>query len=117
VFGRNCGALLAGRLSALPRTVSNTRTLRDGKGDDKWKVNGGDADAGAVVEMGEACDMRCSASPSSIAVMGVGMSLAGSSMSAPEGLPCESDGDGACAGESCGGGVGSCMGTSGAASP
>ena len=55
--------------------------------------------------------MRCSSVPSSVAVMGVGMSLFGVSMSAPEGLVWLSAGVCACSGQSWGGGVGSCVGT------
>jgi hypothetical protein len=51
--------------------------------------------------------------PSSVAVIGVGMSLLGASMSVLEGLLWLSAGDCARVGESCGGGVGCCIGTSG----
>jgi hypothetical protein len=49
-----------------------------------------------------------------VAVIGVGVSLFGASIRALEGLLCESEFEdgGACAGVSCGGGVGSCIGTS-----
>jgi hypothetical protein len=50
--------------------------------------------------------------PSSVTVMGVGVSLLGASMRALEGLVRLSVVGCVCAGESCGGGVGSCMGTS-----
>ena len=58
--------------------------------------------------------MRCSSAPSSVAVMGVGVSLFGASIRALEGLLCESEPEdgGACAEVSCRGGVGSCIGTS-----
>lgn len=70
-----------------------------------------------VAESGEAWEVRCSSAPSSVAVMGVGMSLLGDSMSSGlAGLRCGSVGDGATPGSSCGGGVGCCMGTSGAES-
>jgi hypothetical protein len=71
-----------------------------------------DVGPGAVVESGEAWDMRCSSVPSSVAVMGVGVSLLGASMRALEGLEWASVVGCACAGVSCGGGVGSCIGTS-----
>jgi hypothetical protein len=60
--------------------------------------------------------MRCSSVPSSVAVMGVGVSLLGASMRALEGLErvsvCGCVCGCVCAGASCGGGVGSCIGTS-----
>jgi hypothetical protein len=56
--------------------------------------------------------VRCSSVPSSIAVIGVGVSLLGAFMRALDGLVWVSVVEGACVGESCGGGVGSCIGTS-----
>jgi hypothetical protein len=50
--------------------------------------------------------------PSSVIVIGVEVSRFGASIRALVGLMCVSGGGGVCAGESCGGGVGSCMGTS-----
>lgn len=68
---------------------------------------------GAVVgDSGEVWEARCSSALSSVTVMGVGMSRAGASMRALSGLVWLSGAGGACAGASCGGGVGSCMGTS-----
>jgi hypothetical protein len=56
--------------------------------------------------------VRWSSAPSSVAFIGVGVSLFGASVRALEGLICDAgDGD-ACAGLSCGGGVCSCIGTS-----
>jgi hypothetical protein len=52
--------------------------------------------------------------PSSVAVIGVGISLLGASMPVLEGLLWVSAGVCARVGESCGGGVGCCIGTSGA---
>jgi hypothetical protein len=65
-----------------------------------------------IVEVGEICDIRCSSAPSSVLVIGVGISLAGGFMWAPAGLVCVSNDGCACADGSCGGGVGNCIGTS-----
>lgn len=62
--------------------------------------------AGAFAESGDAWDARWSSAPSSVAVIGVGMSLFGASMLALDGLLCVSDGD--CSRVPCGGGVGCC---------
>jgi hypothetical protein len=70
-----------------------------------------------VAESGDACDMRCSSAPSSVEVIGVGVSRAGASMRALEGLLCGSGGGCAREDGSCGGGVGSCIGTSMTESP
>lgn len=67
-----------------------------------------------MVDCGEACDGRCSSAPSSVAVMGVGMSLAGDSMSAVEGLEWVLGGLWARSEGSWGGGVGCCIGARGA---
>lgn len=64
--------------------------------------------AGAVAESGEACEARWSSTLSSIAVIGVGVSLLSASMLALDGLLCVSVGD--CSRVPCGGGVGSCCG-------
>ena len=65
--------------------------------------------AGVVAESGEACEARWSSAVSSVTVIGVGMSLFGSSMLALDGLLCVSVGD--CSRVPCGGGVGSrCVG-------
>lgn len=89
------------------------RTLYAGNGDDSWWASR-DTGTGAFAESGEAWDVRCSSPPSSVAVMGVGMSLLGASMSVLAGLECASPGDCAWTGDSWGGGVGCCIGTSGA---
>jgi hypothetical protein len=65
-----------------------------------------------IAEVGEVCDVRCSSAPSSVLVIGVGISLEGGSMWVPAGLVCASNDGCACAEGSCGGGVGNCIGTS-----
>lgn len=68
------------------------------------------SETGVMADCGDGCDVRCSSEPSSVAVMGVGMSRAGVSISALEGLLWVSAGIWPCSRESWGGGVGCCMG-------
>lgn len=89
------------------------RTLCAGNGDENC-VDSKDTGAGAVAESGDACDVRCSSAPSSVAVMGVGMSRLGASMSVLAGFECASAGICVWTDASCGGGVGCCMGIWGA---
>jgi hypothetical protein len=69
-----------------------------------------------VAESGEAWEVRCSSATSSVAVMGVGMSRLGLSTSVLEGFVGVSTAalGRDWSGESWGGGVGCCAGTSGA---
>jgi hypothetical protein len=55
--------------------------------------------------------VRCSSVPSSVAVIGVGMSLLGESTSVLDSLVWISSGAWVCSREFCGDGVGCCMGT------
>lgn len=104
VFGRNCSA----RQHDYDYRVG-VQTLCAGNGNDSWLANS-DTGSGALADSGEAWDARCSSPPSSVAVIGVGMSLLGPSMSVLAGLECAPGGDG----DPCGGGVGCCIGTWGA---
>ena len=77
------------------------RTLCAGKGEDRW-----------LAGCGEACSVRCSSAPSSVVVMGVGMSRLGESRASAAILrrAC------AAAAKSCAGSAGRCRGALDAAS-
>lgn len=94
--------------------MCSLRTLWLGYGDDSWLASN-DVAAGVVVlaESGELCDARWSSAPSSVVVMGVGVSVTGSSVCAVGGL--ESEDDNSDAGGACGGdGLDCCVEGSGA---
>lgn len=108
VLGRNCFAVSSAHRTARHTTTAE-RTLCARNGEEMWLAS---SETGVMVDWGEGWAGRCSSVPSSVAVMGVGMSLAGASMSAVEGLLWASAGGWPWSGSSWGGGVGCCMGAS-----
>jgi hypothetical protein len=109
-FGRNCVSVNMTASRHVFATRLYGRTLYAGNGDARWLANA-DTGAGAFVDGGEACDVRCSSDPSSVVVMGVGISRFGASI-VFDVLVWSSEGDCACVDGSCGGGVGCCIGAS-----
>jgi hypothetical protein len=71
-FGRNCRKYQHESIAPFTRSVI-------GKGEVRWLADG-NTGAGAFAESGEGCDVRCSSAPSSVEVIGVGVSQFGASM-------------------------------------
>ena len=109
-FGKNYASYQHESVAPVTRSVIGSPTLCVGKGEVKWLADG-NTGAGAFTESGEGCE-RCSSAPSSVDVIGVGVSRFGASMLALGGLVWFSGGDCARVASSRGGAVGCDLGAS-----